>query len=199
MPRKPRWRDGTKLSRAGYLLPCFRISLPSGDAVIEHHGLPVGTAVVPGSFHLRCSSMGIYDAPLKATEPIAAQKEAIEVLRKRFLELQALCDQNLETLIDMPQENFVVADASLFEQKPEAVKDTVSEKKTDLRKEKVEKVPNKESAQSKKRTQKDSTRAETAQEKEPRKRTATKKTEVPMPKLETADKPKRTRRKTAKN
>lgn len=189
MARKPHWRDGTKLSRAGLLLPRFRISLPSGDAVIEHNGLPVGTAIVSGSFHLRCSNMGIYDYALKATDPIAAQKEAVELLRKRFVELQSLCKQNLESLEDIPSECFTVADPSLFELQAAPTKEKPPEATPPIQQEST-----------KKKVRKTEPKEDPSQEKSHRKKTAVKeKAELSNTKPENAAPPKRTRRKTTKN
>lgn len=181
MARKPYWRDSTKLSKAGYLLPRFRISLPSGDAVVEHSGLPVGTPIQAGSFRLRCSNMGIHDVPLKATGPIDAQKEAVVVLRKRFAELQSLCVQNLEALTEMPPESFAVADESLFHLAPATVKEEETGKPETKR------LP--------KQAQKEPVKEKSRQEKKPREKAATPKKK---PQAESSAKPKRTRRRTEK-
>ena len=185
MARKPYWRDSTKLSKAGYLLPRFRISLPSGDAVVEHSGLSVGTPIQADSFRLRCSNMGIYDVPLKATDPIDAQKEAVVVLRKRFAELQSLCVQNLEALTEMPPESFAVADESLFYLAPATAKDCVKEEETG--KLETKRLP--------KQAQKEPAKEKSRQEKKPREKAATPKKK---PQAESSAKPKRTRRKTEK-
>lgn len=188
MARKPHWRDGTKLSCSGLLLPRFRISLPSGDAVIEHGGLPVGTAIISGSFHLRCSNMGIYGYALKATDPISAQKEAVELLRKRFAELQSLCKQNLEALEDIPSESFAVADPSLFELRSEPTNEILPQTDSFVQKE-----------SSKKKIRKAEIQEDNSQEKLLRKRAAAKeKSESSGIKEDSAAPLKRTHRKVTK-
>lgn len=94
------WRDTSRTSAMGQRFPEYRLRLPYGEVVLY---LPLGTVynkkdVVSQIFMVRCSSVGIRDTSTGEKDPVKAQKAALELLKKRFMELQEMCQTNMTAL-----------------------------------------------------------------------------------------------------
>lgn len=94
------WRDTSRTSAMGQHFPEYRLRLPYGEAVLY---LPLGTIynkkdVVSQIFMVRCSDVGIQDVSTGEKDPAKAQKAALELLKKRFTELQEMCQINMNAI-----------------------------------------------------------------------------------------------------
>lgn len=94
------WRDTSRTSALGQRFPEYRLRLPYGEAVLY---LPLGTIynkkdIASQIFMVRCSNVGIRDTSTGEKDPVKAQKAALELLKKRFTELQERCQANMAAI-----------------------------------------------------------------------------------------------------
>lgn len=104
MAKPANWRDLTKTTRSGLVIPAFRLSLPFGEVVLTGAARPESDRSAANRWSVRCFSCGVQETPITAESPEKARKAALDLIKSRLVESIEHAQQNLDAIkkIDGP-------------------------------------------------------------------------------------------------